>query len=118
MRQRFYKIIVALLLVLPGVGSYSQEQTKSSIIQRRISVAGFVQSPAATPGPKQSTRTVESPLYNPIIKAQPVKVPANLYIQQLGFVCKKELQVQKATRLPLFFRLGSLPYCNYLEAKH
>jgi hypothetical protein len=39
------------------------------------------------------------------------------YYDQLGFFCKRELDIQKATRLPVFFRLGSLESCNKLEGK-
>lgn len=35
----------------------------------------------------------------------------------LGFFCKKELMIQRALRIPIFFRLGSLEYCNKLEGK-
>jgi hypothetical protein len=44
-------------------------------------------------------------------------LPQNFYIQQLGFFCKKEAQVQKLTTLPLFIRLGSKDYVDYLEKK-
>jgi hypothetical protein len=39
------------------------------------------------------------------------------YYGQLGFFCKRELDIQKATHLPVFFRLGSLESCNKLEGK-
>jgi hypothetical protein len=39
------------------------------------------------------------------------------YYNQLGFFCKRELDIQKATHLPVFFRLGSLESCNKLEGK-
>jgi len=44
-------------------------------------------------------------------------LPRNFYNQHLGFFCKKEVQLQKLTRLPLFIRLGSKEHVDYLERK-
>jgi hypothetical protein len=56
----------------------------------------------------------------PVFSINPVScsvISANFYIQNFGFFCKKELQFEKATKIPLKFRLGSLQYNDYLERK-
>ncbi|HXB31909.1 MAG TPA: hypothetical protein VNV35_00745 [Puia sp.] len=39
------------------------------------------------------------------------------YMSSLGYFCRKEVQIEKMTRLPLRFRLGSLQEVNRLEGK-
>lgn len=51
-----------------------------------------------------------SPLFRSIIAA-------DFYTCNFSFFCKKELQFEKATKIPLRFRLGSLQYNDYLESK-
>lgn len=51
-----------------------------------------------------------NPLSSPSIRA-------DFYTQNFGFFCKKELQFERATKIPLRFRLGSLQYNDYLEGK-
>jgi hypothetical protein len=52
----------------------------------------------------------------PVILSGPILSPS-YYTTQIGFFCKKELQLEKITALPIRVRLGSLAYVNYLEQK-
>ena len=44
-------------------------------------------------------------------------IAQDYYTQHFGIMCKKELAIEKATKIPFRFRLGSLQQCNYLEGK-
>ena len=49
--------------------------------------------------------------------SQSATINGDYYVQHLGFFCAKEYKFEKATNIPLKFRLGSLDYCNRLEGK-
>ena len=40
------------------------------------------------------------------------------YASQLGFFCKQEIKLDKITKVPFRFRLGSVAECNRLEGKN
>lgn len=49
---------------------------------------------------------------------QPLRlIPENYYSTKLGFMCKKEIQLEKSTKIPLKLRLGSVEYVDKLEGK-
>ena len=61
-----------------------------------------------------------SPAITPRLEALPSPsriLEGNYYTRHFGFVCKKEWQFEKATHIPLRFRVGSLESCNFLEGK-
>lgn len=42
-------------------------------------------------------------------------LPGDYYTRHFGFFCKNELKLEKATKVPFRFRLGSVEQCNKLE---
>lgn len=44
-------------------------------------------------------------------------ISADYYSNHLGFFCKKEIQLEKITKIPFKFRLGSVQQCDRLEGK-
>lgn len=52
---------------------------------------------------------------NPLISFISYQLPS--YTTHLGFFCKKELQLDKLTPVPVRFRLGSIDYVNFMEQK-
>jgi hypothetical protein len=48
----------------------------------------------------------------------PAIIPANFYATHLPFFCDKELKLQKALKMSIKFRLGSIEACNKLEGKY
>jgi len=55
-----------------------------------------------------------------VAKKQPFvtqPVEKDHYKQGLGFFCRKELQVEQKTKIPVKLRVGSIEQCNYLEQK-
>jgi hypothetical protein len=62
--------------------------------------------------------TIKRKTFNDSIICVAFRLPANFYSLNLGFFCRKDLQVQNAIKMPLHFRLGSVAYCDALEGKN
>ena len=73
--------------------------------------------PASTPLPKTTlfkTLKLQSDAPKPVSM---VPFRADKYAASLPFFCKKEWQLEKITKIPFRFRVGTLDYVNGLEGK-
>jgi hypothetical protein len=48
----------------------------------------------------------------------PSVIPADFYTTHLPFFCDKELKLQKAVKMPVKIRIGSVEACDRLEGKY
>ena len=117
MGKRFYKIIVAFILLLATAWAYGQEQPK------KIRIEPAPIAPSFMPGNAWKAHFTSTPYTTIKNEVKPVFLkasylpPTDTYTRQFGFFCRKELQFEKATKIQLRFRLGSINYCNVLEGK-
>ena len=114
--QRIISFIVVCVLSILANTTYSQQPTfvDKKTLPEKI---GWTRLPLVPPYAGQR-QLVAGPVSKPAwFPAVPVMVSGDYYNRQLGFVCKKEWRMEKATHIPLRLRLGSLDYCNMLEGK-
>lgn len=123
MGKRFFKFIVACGLAALPAESYGQEQPKNIVkvtpIMDRQPVLQAAKQKTASQIVKVEVRKAEFLQLSGRIPPLPLQstFASNGYTRNFGFFCRKELQLEKSTRIPFRFRLGSLAYCDYLEMK-
>jgi len=113
MVQRFIKIIVVCSLIVFSKQVQGQI-TRLTVVPKPLfgQYLKLVASPHETP----ANYGLHAPGTTAVVPSYSV-INQSLYTQQFGFFCRRELQFEKRTSIPLRFRLGSLDYVNRLEGK-
>jgi len=70
-----------------------------------------------TTGSSQRLTSAGKSIADSLLPKRLCLIPENYYSNNLEFMCKKEIQVEKSIRIPLRLRLGSLEYVDKLEGK-
>ena len=118
MLQRINIILVVLLMLTAKINSQQHLTDSSQLIYKagnRIYTLNndryFTKNFLGQINEKKNYWNQQNSLYNT------AGIDKNFYHKNLGFFCKKEIQIEKITSVPFRFRLGSPEYVNFLEGK-
>lgn len=107
--MNYWNKICGLLMVFFLTSSLSYAQvTKKSLTELMIASKSLYLKSDVTSFKIRTTDFNVASL--PILKG-------NYYTEHFGFMCKKELAFEKATKIPIRLRLGSLQECDRMEGK-
>ena len=129
MAERFFCLVVVLIFLSCGE-FFAQSTPVEKFVERdsRLYIgkytADFPQNNVKVSG-APNPQHLHNPCFTSVILTHnlpinnlwldPSQKPS--YAQTLSFFCRKEWEFEKATSIPLRFRLGSLEYTDYLEQK-
>jgi len=104
----FSQLLLAQITVIPTTKGYQQLKTQLNEIPKALKFSEQIQ---------QFTFQANRKNRFTLLQKDHQKMPAAYAYKDLAFFCKIEVQLEKAVKLPVKFRLGSVDYVDYLEGK-
>jgi hypothetical protein len=120
MSQRGFWLVVVLIFLLNGEIFSQENYFKKTGYAHSISVKSHLFATKCGYRNTPLNSTIIEAISSPIGTNYPFKlhpVSADYYCRGLGLICQSEWRFEKATKLPLRLRLGSLAYVDYMEGK-
>ncbi|MET0638111.1 MAG: hypothetical protein ABWZ25_18920 [Chitinophagaceae bacterium] len=117
--ERFFSLIVALLMLQNGEIIAQEIKKISPVLSAEKQTVTFKSFQKYQAGSAVGNfRGINILNQGSVIRKSSFNLLDQSYFSnQLGFFCRSELKLEKAIRVPLKFRLGSLAYTDYLERK-
>ena len=109
-------------MIFVGTGVFAQKNVISNVTEKSRVAVSRLDTPNFYLLKKENKFYSGFPAFKatnenkPIISTTPI-ISSNFYTQNFGFFCKKELQLEKITKIPFKFRLGSVQQCDWMEGK-
>jgi hypothetical protein len=100
-------LFFCMIVVAMGAAAQFQGAKRLSLLQ-----------PQAAKKPVNTGYLFHAPIISVSSMVKPLPaIAGNFYSNNLGFFCKQEIKMDKAAKISLRFRLGSVADCDRLEGK-